>query len=120
MTLLDSDHLSVVVDHDHSQFAGLNESLESVGDELVATTIVSVEEQCRGWLARINSVSDVLAQVPAYRRLEVSSFFFEIGTLFRSMTTRPANLSDFERIAFAFARAAARSANAAIAGPGTA
>ena len=73
MILLDSDHLTVAVNKRHSQYAGLHERIESTDDEEFSTTFVSVEEQCRGWLARINSVPDVLNQVSAYRRL--AAFF---------------------------------------------
>ncbi len=73
MILLDSDHLTVAVDTRHSQYVGLRERVESAGDEVFSTTIISVEEQCRGWLARINGIPDVLGQVPAYRRL--AAFF---------------------------------------------
>ena len=43
----------------------------------MATTIVSVEEQLRGWLAQIHKLNDnPLAQVPIYQRLQGRVEFF--------------------------------------------
>jgi tRNA(fMet)-specific endonuclease VapC len=39
-------------------------------DEDSATTIITVEEQLRGWLAKIHRLSDPHRQIPAYQRLQ--------------------------------------------------
>lgn len=68
MILLDTDHLSVFTDERDPRHALLNPRMEAA-DELVACTIVSVEEMLRGWLAIIHRLRDVRRQLPAYRRL---------------------------------------------------
>ena len=52
MLVLDTDHL---VEFDRGSAAGmaLQQKLEDAADE-VATTIISAEEQFRGWLAQID------------------------------------------------------------------
>lgn len=52
MLVLDTDHL-VELDRGSAQGAALQQKLEDAGDEVV-TTIISAEEQCRGWLAQIH------------------------------------------------------------------
>ena len=69
MILLDTDHLSVLVDRRDSRHMKLTERLKSSPDQLLAIPIVSVEEQLRGWLAQIHRLRDYVKQVPAYERL---------------------------------------------------
>ena len=69
MLVLDTDHL---VEFDEASDAGarLKERLKAADDE-VAATIVSVEEQFRGWVAQIHRLhADPHAQIPAYTRLK--------------------------------------------------
>jgi tRNA(fMet)-specific endonuclease VapC len=66
--VLDTDHLSVVIDRRAAQHVALVAKLSGSGTPL-ATSIVSVEEQCRGWLAQINRVPEVRQQVSAYDHL---------------------------------------------------
>jgi tRNA(fMet)-specific endonuclease VapC len=66
--LLDSDHVSVLLDPRHAKRAGLMARLESADDEL-GLPIIVVEEQMRGWLAAIHSSRDVYKQVVPYVRL---------------------------------------------------
>ena len=53
----------------------LVDRLAEAGDE-VATTIISAEEQLRGWLAQINRLRDVHREIDAYRRLQARLSFF--------------------------------------------
>jgi hypothetical protein len=69
MILLDTDHLTVLLDDRDSRHIRLKRRVEAIDDDSVSTSVVSVEEQCRGWLAIINRHVDVRLQVPAYRRL---------------------------------------------------
>jgi tRNA(fMet)-specific endonuclease VapC len=69
MILLDTDHLTVLIDDRDSKHLGLKLQIDEANDQLISTTVVSVEEQCRGWLAIINREPDVLRQVPSYNRL---------------------------------------------------
>lgn len=69
MILPDSDHLSVLSDVKSSHLASLQARMQSSSDQGFATTIVSAEEQLRGWLALIHRLRDVHQQIPAYERL---------------------------------------------------
>lgn len=68
MILLDTDHFSVFTDERDPRHVPLVTRLEAV-TEVVACTIVSVEELLRGWLAIIHRLRDVHRQLPAYVRL---------------------------------------------------
>lgn len=77
MILLDTDHLSVLTDLRAASHSGLVRRLESAGEPL-ALPIVAVEEQCRGWLARLNRTRDIHRQVGPYQRLaDLISLFAE-------------------------------------------
>jgi tRNA(fMet)-specific endonuclease VapC len=47
----------------------LTTRLNVSADQDIATTVITVEEQMRGWLALIHRVDDVHRQVPAYQEL---------------------------------------------------
>jgi hypothetical protein len=53
MILLDTDHLTVLIDDRDYKHFRLKQQIVEADDQLVSTTVVSVEEQCRGWLAII-------------------------------------------------------------------
>lgn len=74
MLVLDTDHL---VEFDRGSGAGetLRDRLEST-DEEITTTIISAEEQFRGWLAQIHRIRDPHQQVVAYERLQRRIEFF--------------------------------------------
>ena len=74
MLVLDTDHL---VEFDLGSHAGeiLRQRLE-IADEEIATTIISAEEQFRGWLAQIHRIRDAHQQVVAYQRLQRRIEFF--------------------------------------------
>jgi tRNA(fMet)-specific endonuclease VapC len=74
MLILDTDHL-VEIDRGSPLGSALLERLDQSGEEVV-TTIVSAEEQLRGWLAQINRHSDAHRQIEAYRRLQRRLDFF--------------------------------------------
>ena len=48
MILLDTDHLSVLVDTRHLRHASLKERIEASADQELAIPIVAAEEQLRG------------------------------------------------------------------------
>lgn len=58
----------------------LLERIEASGQE-AATTIITVEEQLRGWLAEIHRLSDPHAQMLAYERLQQRIDFFASWTV---------------------------------------
>ena len=69
MILLDTDHLSVLQHCDSPHADALRSRLQAVPRDDLGTTAVSLEEQTRGWLARIALHKDVRDQVPYYARL---------------------------------------------------
>jgi tRNA(fMet)-specific endonuclease VapC len=66
--VLDTDHLTLLTGVPGKMQDALSSRLRGSGEE-TAASIVSVEEQLRGWLARINRVQDIHKQIPAYERL---------------------------------------------------
>jgi len=74
MLVLDTDHL-VELDRGSSQGAVLQRKLEDAGDA-VATTIISAEEQFRGWLAQLHRQRDPHEQIATYQRLQRRIAFF--------------------------------------------
>lgn len=67
MILLDTDHGNVLTYPDSLQFVTLTARLHASADQDIATTVITVEEQMRGWLALIHRSDDVHRQVPAYQ-----------------------------------------------------
>ena len=76
MILLDTDHVNVLKYPEHLRFASLTTQLNISDDQDIATTVITVEEQMRGWLAWINRSDDVHRQVPAYQELLRLFVFF--------------------------------------------
>ena len=74
MLILDTDHL-VEIDRGSTLGSAVLEKLDHSGEE-VATTIISAEEQLRGWLAQINRLPDAHRQIDSYRRLQRRLDFF--------------------------------------------
>jgi len=88
--VLDTDHLSEF-DAGSSAGARLQQRLLTA-QEVVAATIVSAEEQLRGWLAQIHRVhDDPHAQIYAYARLQRRLEFYA-GWNLLPWETRPAEL----------------------------
>jgi tRNA(fMet)-specific endonuclease VapC len=69
MILLDTDHLTVLRYVEHPRCAALWDRLRSAEDQRVAVTVISLEEQVRGWLAEISRWRDVHRQIAGYERL---------------------------------------------------
>jgi tRNA(fMet)-specific endonuclease VapC len=66
--ILDTDVLSVVQRGDSPEYERLAKRLDAA-DEEVAVTIISIEEQMRGWLAFIARAKSSFQQVKAYTKL---------------------------------------------------
>ena len=76
MIVLDTDHLSELQYPNSVRGARLSGRLSAVPQDQIATTIVTFEEQMRGWLASINKQPAGISQVEAYDRLgEVVQFY---------------------------------------------
>jgi tRNA(fMet)-specific endonuclease VapC len=69
MILLDTDHLSVLVYSEHSQYATLAQRMLASDDKDFRASIVSFEEQTRGWLAEVNRCKQPKDFVRPYRKL---------------------------------------------------
>lgn len=69
MIILDTDHLTELQRRDSRRRVKLVQRLDQLGDRLVATTIVTLEEQLRGRLAAINKRSAGSQQVVPYTDL---------------------------------------------------
>jgi tRNA(fMet)-specific endonuclease VapC len=68
MLVLDTDHMSLLEWGSESSSA-LRERLADIAPDQVATTIISYEEQMRGWMAYIAQAKSMSQQLQAYRRL---------------------------------------------------
>jgi len=69
MILLDTDHVSVLLEERDRRHAQLRARLREAGDSL-SISIVSIEEQLRAWLAKIHGVTDPQRQIVPYGRLK--------------------------------------------------
>lgn len=68
MYVLDTDHMSLL-EWDNEGSHSLRERLADCDPADVATTIISYEEQMRGWMAYVARAKTTAQQVEAYRRL---------------------------------------------------
>ena len=68
MYVLDTDHMSLL-EWGGEGSARLRERLADLENDQVATTIISYEEQIRGWAAFIARAKSPLQEVTAYQRL---------------------------------------------------
>ena len=69
MVVLDTDHMSLLEWSGAQGSAILRARLAALPPAEVLTTIISYEEQVRGWMAYIARLRSVTQQVDAYRRL---------------------------------------------------
>jgi tRNA(fMet)-specific endonuclease VapC len=69
MIFLDTDHISVLQYEGSPHAVALQARLEVLPPDEVATTVITVEEQMRGWLGLIHRYTDVHRQVEYYERL---------------------------------------------------
>ena len=70
MIVLDTDHLSVLLGRRTDSQVHLSERLSfAQREDSITATIVSIEEQCRGWLAAIRRAKNVVQQSQAYAHL---------------------------------------------------
>jgi tRNA(fMet)-specific endonuclease VapC len=69
MYLLDTDHLSLLERNNPDSFS-LQERLEAIPAHEIATTIITYEEQMRGWLARAAQANTIERMLTAYARLQ--------------------------------------------------
>jgi tRNA(fMet)-specific endonuclease VapC len=76
MIILDTDHISLLQHPGSVEAQRLMQRLNSSLDQDIATTVVSVEEQMRGWLQIIARYRDPMQQIAYYDKLiEFIRFF---------------------------------------------
>ena len=75
MIILDTDHLTVIQRQNEPAYTILRKRLRQTA-ETVGTTIISLEEQMRGWLAVVNRAKRIEQQTTAYRQLHLLFDFF--------------------------------------------
>jgi tRNA(fMet)-specific endonuclease VapC len=69
MIILDTDHLSVLEYPESAPSARLTDLMEQREDQEFVTTVISLEEQMRAWLAAIHRTRSVHDQITYYHRL---------------------------------------------------
>ena len=69
MILRDTDHLSLLQVCEAPAAFVLQTRLEAFSPDEVVTTVITMEEQMRGWLALIYRVTEAQRQVAYYERL---------------------------------------------------
>jgi tRNA(fMet)-specific endonuclease VapC len=80
--ILDTDHLTAIQGGTEPAYMRLRFRLQSFSTDNVCTTIVSFEEQMRGWLSFIANHKSDQQEVFAYNRLHtLLNFFCEIKVL---------------------------------------
>jgi tRNA(fMet)-specific endonuclease VapC len=82
MLILDTDHLTIIQRATEPAYTSLRSRLRQTTPGAICTTIVSVEEQMRGWLTVLAQSRDMHQEVAAYRRLHaLLAFFGDIAVL---------------------------------------
>lgn len=69
MVVLDTDHLSLLDRESKVVSLSLRERLNRLSDNSVMTTVISYEEQVRGWMAVLAKARPIDFQIEAYQRL---------------------------------------------------
>ncbi len=92
MLVLDTDHLSAL-QRGGPQARQLEARLLAATGEEIAITIVSVEEQLRGWLSEIHGKRNPRSLIPAYEQLRKLVLFFNAWSVlpFDEMTATEYN-----------------------------
>ncbi|MCI0332315.1 MAG: type II toxin-antitoxin system VapC family toxin [Planctomycetes bacterium] len=76
MIILDTDHVNVLQRPEHAHYVILSANMKESGDPNFVTTVISVEEQMRGWLAAIHRARKAHNQILYYTRLVGMIHFF--------------------------------------------
>ncbi len=69
MVILDTDHMSVLERREQSAVGYLLNRLASLSPAEVMTTVISYEEQMRGWMAYLAQARSMAQQITAYGHL---------------------------------------------------
>jgi tRNA(fMet)-specific endonuclease VapC len=69
--ILDTDHISLLDRSTGRDALALRAKLADISPDQVATTIITYEEQIRGWMAYLAKTRTIHEEVEAYRRLRL-------------------------------------------------
>jgi tRNA(fMet)-specific endonuclease VapC len=67
--ILDTDHINILQNEGSGQYLTLTAKMAASSDQQFVTTVVTLEEQMRGWLALIHRSADIHRQVASYAKL---------------------------------------------------
>ena len=96
MIVLDTDHVTSLKYPEHPRAKQLVEKLDALpADESISLSIVTVEEQMRGWLAAIAKERQSHRQVTGYRELQR---LFEYFQLFQIIAFDESCADQFEKL----------------------
>src|SRR4051812_11387739 len=95
MILLDTDHLTAMKYPESPRCTELMARLNASSDPAIGTTVITLEEQFRGWMGLIARVRDVRQQTGPYAEL-VNLFDFFAGWTILPFDERAAE--EFERL----------------------
>jgi tRNA(fMet)-specific endonuclease VapC len=87
MILLDRDHVTVLRYAEDSRHEQLLSRINATPTETFGTTIISAEEQMRGWLSLLNSIKQVQRQVVVYERFAALFKFYAAWLVLEFDTT---------------------------------
>jgi len=95
LLILDTDHVSAL-GHSSDASRALLQRIADSGED-AATTVITLEEQLRGWLAEINRIADAHRQIVAYNRLQQVVNFFAAWRVLPWDSDSAANFVSFRR-----------------------
>lgn len=70
MVILDTDHMSLLERAGSLPIQQLESRLRQLSSDQVCTTVISYEEQLRGWMSMLAKASKLKDQIEVYRRLK--------------------------------------------------
>ena len=91
--LLDTDHVSL----DQRGHPRVRARVQAAGPEQVAISVITVEEQMRGWLAAIRAAATSDARATAYQRLRMALEYFASFTIIDYTVHMDALVSDLRK-----------------------
>jgi tRNA(fMet)-specific endonuclease VapC len=96
MIILDTDHVSIFAFKDHPRYASLMDRLDRAND-VVSISIVTWEEQVRGWLMEIRRSKHFHEQVFPYEKLSSLIEFFSKWQILPFTTAAAARCQSLRR-----------------------
>jgi tRNA(fMet)-specific endonuclease VapC len=91
--LLDTDHVSL----SQRGHPLVSARIQAAGSTQIAISVITVEEQLRGWLAVIRNATTAQARVTAYERLRMAVEYFASVTLLNYTVTAETLVVDLRR-----------------------